>query len=61
MPNSTARHRQWLKSLEANQLDGFLIGHPPNLSYLFRFSGSAGLACCLSGECYLIVDSRYIE
>lgn len=61
MPDFTARHRQWLKSLEANQLDGFLIGHPPNLSYLFRFSGSAGLACCLSGECYLIVDSRYIE
>ena len=61
MPDSTARHRQWLKNLEANQLDGFLICHPPNLSYLFRFSGSAGLACCLSGECHLIVDSRYIE
>ncbi|MCH8820124.1 MAG: aminopeptidase P family protein [Acidobacteria bacterium] len=61
MPDSMTRHRQWLKSLEANQLDGFLIGHPPNLFYLFRFSGSTGLACCLAGECYLIVDSRYIE
>lgn len=61
MPDSTARYRQWLNTLDANQLDGFLIGHPPNLSYLFRFSGSAGLACCLSGECHLIVDSRYIE
>ena len=61
MPDSNARHRRWLESLETQQLDGFLCGHPPNLSYLFHFSGSAGLACCLFDECHLIVDSRYIE
>ncbi len=61
MPDSKARHQQWLETLEAHQLDGFLISHPPNLSYLFHFNGSAGLACCLSGECHLIVDSRYVE
>ena len=60
-PDCTDRQRQWLRSLETNQLDGFLVGHPPNLSYLFHFTGSAGLACCLAGVSYLIVDSRYIE
>ena len=59
--SSIARHRRWLKGLEANQLDGFLVSHSPNLSYLFHFSGSAGLGCYISGQSYLIVDSRYIE
>ena len=47
--------------MQANRLDGFLVVHPANLSYLFNFSGSSGLACCLAGESSLIVDSRYIE
>ncbi|MDA2939260.1 aminopeptidase P family protein, partial [Acidobacteria bacterium AH-259-A15] len=55
------RYRRWLRRFEAHRLDGFLVTHPPNLSYLFNFTGSTGLACCLSEESYLIVDSRYIE
>ncbi len=42
-------------------MDGFLVTHPPNLFYLFGFSGSAGLALTLDGDTSLIVDGRYIE
>jgi len=43
------------------ELDGLLITHPPNLYYLFGFSGSFGVALWLDGEATLIVDSRYLE
>jgi len=59
-PNLESRYRRWLKALEAHRLDGFLITHPPNLRYLFNFTGSAGLACFLGAETHLIVDSRYM-
>ena len=55
------RRKRWLLSLSENRLDGFLVTHPANLSYLFNFTGSAGLACCVDGETMLFVDSRYIE
>jgi Xaa-Pro aminopeptidase len=42
-------------------VDAFLIAHPPNLRYLFNFSGSAGMALCRPEGTRLIVDSRYIE
>lgn len=61
MPEYGTRFRRWLEGLEAHRLDGFLVTHPPNLRYLFNFTGSAGLACCLAAESHLIVDSRYIE
>lgn len=56
-----SRYRRFLERLEAFRLDGFLVSHPPNLAYLFNFSGSSGLACCLDGETRLLVDSRYLE
>ena len=61
MPEFEIRYRRWLESLESHRLDGFLVTHPANLHYLFNFTGSAGLACCLATESQLIVDSRYIE
>lgn len=61
MTDFDSRHKRWLRCLEANHLDGFLVTHPPNLFYLFNFQGSAGLAFCVQGESYLIVDSRYLE
>ncbi len=42
-------------------MDGFLINHPPNLSYLFNIRPSVGFALCSADESVLIVDSRYIE
>ncbi len=56
-----ARFRRWLKALEAHRLDGFLVSHPPNLRYLFNYTGSAGLALYLGADTHLIVDSRYME
>lgn len=61
MADFNSRYHQWLKQLEEHQLDGFLLTHPPNLAYLFNFTGSTAMACCLDGESFLIVDSRYIE
>ena len=50
-----------MRKLQARHLDGFVVTHPPNLSYLFQFSGSSGLALFMDGETHLLVDSRYIE
>ncbi len=50
-----------MRKLQARHLDGFVVTYPPNLSYLFQFSGSSGLALCMDGETRLLVDSRYIE
>ena len=61
MADFNSRYNQWLRRLEKHQLDGFLLTHPPNLAYLFNFTGSTAMACCLNGESFLIVDSRYIE
>ncbi len=49
------------RRLHKVELDGLLITHPPNLYYLFGFSGSFGVALWLEGEAVLIVDSRYLE
>ena len=42
-------------------MDGFLINHPPNLSYLFNIRPSLGFALCSAEESVLILDSRYTE
>ena len=55
------RFKHFLHRLETNHLDGFLVFHPPNLRYLFNFTGSTGQACCFGPETYLVVDSRYFE
>ncbi len=59
-PHLESRYGRWLKALEGHRLDGFLVTHPPNLRYLFNFTGSTGLACFLGAETHLIVDSRYL-
>ena len=56
-----SRYQRFLRRLQARDLDGFIITHPPNLFYLFGFSGSSGLAFCMDGNTLLLVDSRYIE
>lgn len=56
-----SRFEKLLQSLEKLQLDGFLVTHPPNLRYLFGFSGSTAAAVIFSGDARLLVDSRYTE
>jgi len=61
MHDFRGRYGRFLTQLEDRGLDGFLVRHGPNLTYLFNFTGSAGLACCLGQETILLVDSRYLE
>jgi Xaa-Pro aminopeptidase len=42
-------------------VEGFLISHPPNLSYLFNICPSVGFALCSPEASVLILDPRYIE
>lgn len=61
MHDFQTRYARFLNQLDRQNLDGFIVAHKPNLAYLFNFTGSAGLACCLDGETHLLVDSRYLE
>ena len=61
MHDFRGRYGRFLTGLEDRGLDGFLVQHRPNLTYLYNFTGSAGLACCLGRETILLVDSRYHE
>ncbi len=61
MHDFRGRYGRFLTRLEDHGLDGFLVQHGPNLTYLFNFTGSAGFACCLGHETILLVDSRYLE
>ena len=61
MHDFRGRYGRFLTRLEERGLDGFLVQHGPNLTYLFNFTGSAGLACILGQETILLVDSRYLE
>ncbi len=60
-PDCEARCRRLLSAVESQQLDGLLVTHPPQLRYLFGFSGSTGIALCTPEERWLLVDSRYGE
>lgn len=55
------RLEQLRDRLHQLRLDGFLVSHPPNLRYLFNFSGSEGLGLILDDQVSLLVDSRYLE
>lgn len=61
MHDFRGRYGRFLIEIEERGLDGFLVQRRPNLAYLFNFTGSAGLACCLGDETVLLVDSRYHE
>ena len=61
MHDFRGRYGRFLTELETRGLDGFLVRHRSNLTYLYNFTGSAGLACCLGRETILLVDSRYHE
>jgi Xaa-Pro aminopeptidase len=61
LTDSLSRLEKLLNQQNAHQLDGMLLTHPPNLQYLFGFTGSTGWAYVSDREVYLLVDSRYIE
>ncbi len=60
-PDFAGRYGRFSTELEKQGVDGFLISHPPNLSYLFNIRPSAGFVLCSAEESALILDSRYTE
>jgi Xaa-Pro aminopeptidase len=45
--------------MTAVPLDALVVTHPPNISYLTGFAGSAGIVVLTASRCVLIVDPRY--
>ncbi len=60
-PDFAGRYLGFRSELEKQGVDGFLISHPPNLSYLFNIRPSVGFVLCSAEESVLILDSRYTE
>jgi len=56
-----SRFPAFLKGLEEEGLEAFLVTSPSNLCYLFGFTGSLGAALVIEGTAQLLVDSRYHE
>jgi Xaa-Pro aminopeptidase len=57
----TARHRALAEALTAGALDGLLVTHPPNITYLTGFSGSAGALVVEGARMHLVSDRRYAD
>jgi Xaa-Pro aminopeptidase len=53
------RRRGLWSLLEAEQLDGLIVTHLPNVRYLTGFSGTAGVAVVLRGGTLFLTDFRY--
>lgn len=54
------RFRRFEKAVQTAGLDGFLVSSPPNIAYLFGFTGSHGLVFYLDGLAHLLLDGRYL-
>jgi len=61
LPDFSGRYHRFSSEFQKQGVDGFLINHPPNLSYLFNIRPSVGFALCSAEESVLVLDSRYIE
>lgn len=55
------RRRAGFRERIEEELDGFLVRHPPNVRYLSGFTGSSGCLLFLPGSTTLITDGRYEE
>ena len=56
-----SRQRQFLLSLAAERVEGFVVTHPTNLRYLCGFTGSNGLLFFLGDRSTFFTDGRYTE
>lgn len=56
-----ARYTRFLHQMDQLGVDEFVVTHPPNLAYLFGFTGSTGVAFVRRTRTTLLVDSRYLE
>jgi Xaa-Pro aminopeptidase len=56
-----ARQKKFEQTLEAEDLDAFVVIHPANLRYLCGYSGSNGLLLFMAGRKIFFTDGRYTE
>ena len=56
-----SRQKTFQKTIEGEELDGFVVTHPANLRYLCGYSGSNGLLLFLDGRRVFFTDGRYTE
>ncbi len=54
-----SRQKTFQKTIEGEELDGFVVTHPANLRYLCGYSGSNGLLLFLDGRRVFFTDGRY--
>lgn len=55
------RAEQVRRALRDHRLDGLLVTHRPNVTYLTGFTGTTGMAVLTREALHLIVDFRYFE
>lgn len=56
-----ARHKNVQKAMDALELDGLMLTHPPDLAYLSNFSGEDSIGLFTKKDFYLVTDFRYVE
>lgn len=59
--NHLSRQKAFQKTIEGEELDGFIVTHPANLRYLCGYSGSNGLLLFLGGRRVFFTDGRYTQ
>lgn len=55
----SGRQKRFQQTLDAEDLDGFVVTHPANLRYLCGYTGSNGLLLFLAGRKVFFTDGRY--
>ena len=56
-----SRQKKFQRTLNDQNLDGFVVTHPANLRYLCGYTGSNGLLLFLEGRRIFFTDGRYTE
>src|SRR6476661_2748783 len=55
------RHKSIRDAMKELKLDGFLLTHPPDLSYLTNFTGDDSVGFITEKDFFLVTDFRYQE
>jgi Xaa-Pro aminopeptidase len=56
-----SRQKKFQRTLDDDELDGFLVTHPANLRYLCGYTGSNGLLLFFHGRRIFFTDGRYTQ
>jgi len=56
-----SRQKTFQRTIDAEELDGFVVTHPANLRYLCGYTGSNGLLLFVGGRRVFFTDGRYTQ